>query len=144
MPKDPEWDKKMVELAHFDAKVNQLRLDPGAMGLKPGRYSLTLALKGGEASKVSARIAVEEGGEIDLSRLFESLVKEQTAQVLALVKERRQKLLELWVRDDPHPRLAGMYKNSKVTLEEITSLEQRIRKLCKPVTLDCQFEPSRR
>jgi lysophospholipase L1-like esterase len=144
MPKDAQWDKKMVELAHFDAEVNQLRLDPGTIGLKPGDYILTLSLKESQASKTSTEIEVREGREIDLSPLFESLVKEQTARVLALVKARRQKLLELWVRDDPHPRLAGMYKNSRVTPAEIISLEQRIRKLCKPVTLHCQFEPSRR
>ena len=42
---------------------------------------------------------------------------------------------------DPHPRLAGLFKNSKASIEEAAALEARLRQLCQKQTIALQLQP---
>ena len=67
---------------------------------------------------------------------------EMSQEVLRLVQQRRQMLKEIWVRDDPHPRFAGMHKDSKAKLADADALEARIRTLCQPRKILVHLAPA--
>jgi hypothetical protein len=125
MPTDPAWDAKAVESERVGERLNRLNLQ--VVDLPEGNYRLTVD------RAVIARYTkaeLERGINVANLALFPGGIKAQ--EVLKLVKQRRQALLEWWVKNDAHPRLKGMHENSVATLEQANELEVRIRDLCKP------------
>jgi len=143
MPADPSWDKPSVQLAQFNARVNRLpvklaNLPARFRGPDPAVFDATLQIEGSNLRATTPLSA--EGGE--LFPAFEKLANPQAQQILALVQKRRQLLLELWVRDDPHPRLEGMHKKSTASQAEIDQLEAQIRQLGRPIAVSLKLTPS--
>lgn len=125
MPIDPEWDPKAVSLERLPDRINEIKLQ--LVDLPEGNYRLTVD-RGVLARFTKAEL--EQGVNIASLALFPASARSQ--EVLRLVQQRRQELLEFWVKNEPHPRLAGMHKQSTATLERAAELEKQIRELCKP------------
>lgn len=137
MPHDPKWDGACVSLARFDERLNRLPLEFTQPSAKPLSASLMAA-----GSNLRASLEIPAGSrEIDLFPAYLRLVSARAQDVLRRVQTRRALMLELWVRDDPHPRLNGMHKETKASQEQIDKLEQEIRELCRPVELSLTLSP---
>ena len=133
-PIDPRCDATMVALARTHERLNQVRLT--VLGCPQERYHLVV---GPNRIATVTREALARG--LNLMDYPGLPTLRQSQEVLKLVQQRRQILLEAWVRDDPHPRLAGMYKNSKASQEQADALEARIRQLCQKQALPVQLQP---
>ena len=133
-PIDPGCDAQSLALARTNERLNQCRLV--VRGAPQERYDLVV---GPNRLGTVTRQALAEG--LNLVDYPQFALRQKSQEVLKLVQRRRQILLEAWVRDDPHPRLAGMFKNSKATLEEADALEARIRQLCQKQPVTIQLQP---
>jgi hypothetical protein len=137
MPHDPQWDTECLRLAGFDEALNRLQLKFSQPPDKPMSAALTAS-----GTSLRATLEISAGArQVDLYPAYLRLVSNRAQEVLGLVQQRRQAMLELWVRNDPHPRLAGMHRDSTATQEQIDTLEQKIRSLCRPVELALRLTP---
>ena len=134
MPIDPQCDAASLALARTTDLLNRYRLT--VLNATSNQYDLEVA---GERITTVTRQALAAG--IDLTAFHAFPTVGQSQEVLRLVQKRRQILLEAWVRDDPSPRLAGMFKDSKATWQEAAALEERIRLLCRPKKLLLSLTP---
>ena len=133
-PVDPRCDFKSVALARTHERLNQFRLT--VLGCPELRYDLVV---GPKRLATVTREQLATGVNLMDYPGFPNL--RQSQEVLKLVQQRRQILLEHWVRNDPHPRLAGMSKNSQASPEAADALEVRIRQLCQRQSLRVELQP---
>ena len=133
-PIDPACDAASLALARSNERLNQCRLV--VRGAPEERYDVVV---GRNRLGLVTREALAQG--VNLADYSKFPLRQESQEVLKLVQRRRQILLEAWVRDDPHPRLAGMFKNSKATIEEAEALEARLRQLCQKQTIAVQLQP---
>lgn len=125
LPRDRNWDPASLELARFQPRINRLELTLAEM--PAGNYKITL---GNQPSGSYSAEALSAG--VDLGESYEKAAFASSQEILRLVQERRQLLLEHWVKHDPHPRLAGMHKDSTASEGRINDLAKHIRNLAVP------------
>jgi len=135
MPLDPNWDTNMLVLADTTSRFDRLTLR--VAGLRAPRYILRAA---GVTVATLDKEMIEAG--LDLNRYPAFPDFDASREVLTLVQKRRLILRDVWVRSDPHPRLAGMAEATVTTLEDADALETRIRQLCQPPPMRIELIPA--
>lgn len=137
MPISPRWDAKAIEQEQVNAKLNHYTLR--ITSLPAGEYRL---LANGVA--VGTFNHEQLAAAIDLMQVADFPTHKRSQEVLSLVERRQQLLKELWIKDEPHPRMAdtraNLLKNSQATPEQAEALEQQIRELCQPQPIEIRLE----
>jgi len=136
MPQLEAWDMETLGLAHVFDRLNRYTLI--VKGLPAGKYRL---IANGEPFATLTAGELAEG--VDLNQYSEFPTVARARQVAKRVLQARDIRKSLWIKDDPHPRLAGTRRslqNSKLKESDAEGLEQEARQLAQPMAVRLRLE----
>lgn len=136
MPRLAEWDEQTIRLARFQQRLNRYTL--AVADLPPGEYRLSA-----DGVPVGRASAAQLAAGVDLHDYPQFPTFAPAQQVAELIQQASAIRKKLWIKDDPHPRLARSrqgLQNYEATAADAEQLQRRARELAQPQQIALRVE----
>ncbi|MEX1223198.1 MAG: SGNH/GDSL hydrolase family protein [Pirellulales bacterium] len=136
MPQLAEWDEETIRLARFQQRLNRYTL--AISDLPPGEYRLSA-----DGATFGRATAAQLAGGVDLHAYPQFPTFARAQQVAELIQQASAIRKKLWIKDDPHPRLARSrqgLQNYQAIAADAEQLQRRARKLAQPQQIALRVE----